>query len=98
LKKQIGVDRHPVADAASAVSFRQLTHFEAVGRLGNITQAARECGLSQPAATQALIVLQTRAGLALIEGKAKGTALTERGRELRRRLRALIFRSVEGVR
>jgi LysR family transcriptional regulator, regulator for genes of the gallate degradation pathway len=62
-------------------SLRQLKLFEAVGRLGNVTRAARECGLSQPAASQAIMVLEGIVGIGLLEGRATGSALTTRGGE-----------------
>jgi LysR family transcriptional regulator, regulator for genes of the gallate degradation pathway len=71
-----------VAAPGEPATFRQIKLFEAVGRLGNVTRAAQECGLSQPAATQSLATLQSRTGLPLILGKSKRTVLTAQGRLL----------------
>jgi LysR family transcriptional regulator of gallate degradation len=74
----------PVAPRGEPVTFRQLKLFEAAARLGNVTRAAQECGLSQPAATQSLAMLQARIGLTLILGRSKRTVLTAQGQILRK--------------
>ncbi len=83
--------------SAVPISFRQLKLFEAAGRLGTVTAAARECGLSQPAATQALAVLEQKAGFPLIERGAKGLALTPFGRELHGRVSLLLEKLDRGL-
>ncbi|WP_164852795.1 LysR family transcriptional regulator [Novosphingobium umbonatum] len=66
------------------VSPRQLLLFEAAGRLGYVTEAAAACGLSQPAATQALQQLQEHIALQLIERGTKGCVLTPWGAQFHR--------------
>jgi DNA-binding transcriptional LysR family regulator len=72
--------------------------FEAAGRLGSISRAANECGLTQPAATQSLASLAQKVGVALLVGGARGSTLTLPGRELHARARALLHRLDEGLR
>jgi LysR family transcriptional regulator of gallate degradation len=66
----------------NAVSIRQMLLFEAAGRLGTVTEAAAACGLSQPAATQALQQLAERTGLDLFERGTKGLVLNAAGASL----------------
>jgi LysR family transcriptional regulator of gallate degradation len=61
-------------------SFRQIALLDAVDRLGAIQRAAAECGMTQPGVTQALALLQRRAGVDLISRRATGSALTASGR------------------
>lgn len=74
----------------ASISFRQLTLFSMVGRFGGIQRAAHACGLSQPAATQALALMQERAGLALLERGLTGSTLTEAGRRLHPRIESIL--------
>ncbi len=80
------------------VSFRQLRLFEAAGRLGSISAAANECGLTQPAATQSLALLAQKVGVPLLEAGARGSMLTPPGRELHARVRALLDKLERGLR
>lgn len=82
----------------TTVSFRQLNLFEAVGRLGSVTRAASDCGLTQPAATQALAVLARKVGFPLLDRGARGISLTPTGRELHARARLLIDKLDRGLR
>lgn len=53
--------------------------FEAAGRLGNFTAAARETGLTQAAISQRINKLEQRIGASLFERKARGVDLTVAG-------------------
>lgn len=81
----------------SSVSFRQLKLFEATGRLGSVSRAAGECGLTQPAATQSLALLAQKVGLPLLQSRATGTALTPQGRELHARARSILDKLDRGL-
>ncbi len=67
-------------------SLRPLQTFEAVARYRNVTQAAAELAVSQPAATQQLRALERFVGAALVRGERRGVALTPVGEALALRL------------
>jgi LysR family transcriptional regulator of gallate degradation len=69
-----------VHERCASISFRQLKLFAAVGHCGGIQRAARACGISQPAATQALSLLQDRIAVVLLERGPSGMTLTPLGR------------------
>ena len=77
-----------------SISFRQIRLFDAVGRLGSVTRAGIVCGLSQPAATQALAALQRQLGATLLSGGRHGTSLTAAGKLLHERL-SIVLRKLE---
>ena len=81
----------------SAVTFRKLKLFEAAGRLGSVSRAASECGLTQPAATQSLALLARKVGVPLLESRATGTTLTPLGRELHARARSILEKLDRGL-
>jgi putative choline sulfate-utilization transcription factor len=56
--------------------------FEAVGRLGSITGAAAELGLSQPAVSYQMRRIEEQVGTALISRLHRGSRLTEAGETL----------------
>ena len=60
-------------------SLRQLRAFQAVARLGNISRAAREVSLSQPALTQSLHALEAKLGITLFSRRRSGCYTTELG-------------------
>lgn len=60
-------------------SLRQLRVFQAVARLGNVSQAAREVSLSQPALTQSLHALEAKLGFTLFSRRRFGCYTTELG-------------------
>jgi putative choline sulfate-utilization transcription factor len=62
--------------------------FEAVGRLGSITAAARALGLSQPAVSYVVRELETQLGTPLLVRGHRGSALTPAGELLHRAARA----------
>ncbi|MFT8719046.1 LysR family transcriptional regulator [Acetobacter sp.] len=53
--------------------------FEAVGRLGNLTAAGRELGLSQPAVSYTIRCLEEQIGQLLIVREHRGCRMTEAG-------------------
>jgi putative choline sulfate-utilization transcription factor len=56
--------------------------FEAVGRRGNLTRAAEELGLSQPAVTYQIKRVEEQLGVALLQRSQGGSRLTEAGETL----------------
>ncbi|MGR4866559.1 LysR substrate-binding domain-containing protein [Caulobacter sp. LARHSG274] len=75
-----------VHDRGASISFRQLKLFAAVERYGGLQRAARACGMSQPAATQALSVLQAKIAVTLLERGPGGMALTPPGKTFHARV------------
>lgn len=63
-------------------TFNQLRTFEAVARLGSITQAARELHLTQPTVSVQIQELQSALAVDLIEPAGRGIRVTEAGRRL----------------
>lgn len=76
-------------ERCASISFRQLKLFAAVGRYGGVQRAAHACAMSQPAATQALSVLQDKIAVALLERGPSGMTLTPLGK--------LFHTRVEGI-
>jgi len=64
------------------VTLRQLRTFRTVAARGNISAAARELHLTQPAVSMQLRELEASCGLPLYERAGRGIALTAAGREL----------------
>jgi DNA-binding transcriptional LysR family regulator len=62
----------------------------AIADAGSLARAARKLGRSPPALTRALAVIEARAGVRLVERTTRRLALTEAGRRLVDRARALI--------
>ncbi len=56
-----------------------LRMFEAVARLGSVSQAAQDLGVTQPAVSQQLRQLESALGLALVRREGRGIALTSAG-------------------
>lgn len=84
------------AEIAEALSFRQLSLFESVGRCGSLRKASEACRLSQPAVTQAIMRLEELVGVGLIERRASGSYLNEAGTILYRRT-ARLLSSIESA-
>lgn len=63
----------------SDFDFQQITHFLAVAKAGNFTQAAFEIGLSQPALSRSIQKLERAVGEPLFERQPRGVKLTELG-------------------
>ncbi len=60
-------------------SFRQLTTFHTVARLGSVSQAAEEMHLTQPAVSIQIGLLEESAGTPLLARVGRGIRLTEAG-------------------
>ncbi len=58
--------------------------FEAVGRLGSLTRAAEELGMSQPAVSYQIRRVEDRLGVPLIRRMHRGSVLSEAGERLYR--------------
>jgi len=69
-----------------AISFQQLTLFEAVGRIQSVRRASEQCNLSQPAVTQAISKLERQLGDQLLQRRASGSYLTDLGEIFHRRV------------
>ena len=60
-------------------TFRQVSAFAAVARLGSVSRAAEELHLTQPAVSSQLALLEHAAGTPLLLRSARGVKLTEAG-------------------
>src|SRR5687767_2971782 len=72
--------------------------FEAVGRLGSITAAGAELGLSQPAVSYQIRRIEEQVGAPLISRLHRGSRLTEAGETLFRAVHAGLERLDDAVR
>ncbi len=61
------------------VSLRGIRAFEAVARLGSFRAAATELGVTPSAVSHAVIALERAMGVGLIDRRARGARLTDRG-------------------
>lgn len=77
-------------DRAAAISLRQLRLFVAIGDLKSVRRASEECGLSQPAVTQALAKLEEQVGVTLVNRRADGSYLNELGTIFHARVRRFL--------
>lgn len=68
----------------------QLRHFLKVAELGNFTRAAGQVGLSQPALSRSVARLEAELGRPLFERQPRRAALTDAGRQLLDRARAIL--------
>ncbi|WP_186319159.1 LysR family transcriptional regulator [Streptomyces sp. SAJ15] len=68
---------HPVAHRVPDLGALEL--LLAVARLGSLGRAARELGITQPAASSRIRSMERRLGLALVERSPRGSRLTEAG-------------------
>ena len=78
-------------------SFRQFLIFETVARTENVSQAAAEVHVSQPAVTQAIARLEHEIGAQLFRRRNTGCYLTEAGRILQRRTTRLFAQLDSGL-
>ena len=84
-------------DASRIPKTSELIAFESVARVGNVSRAARELGLKQPAVSMQIASLERTLQVTLFHRLAKGVALTEAGRHYRQAVvTALRVLSVEG--
>ena len=64
------------------MDLRQLRYFSAAVKMGSISAAARECGISQPSLSQQVKILEDDLGEILLIRQARGVAPTEAGKVL----------------
>ncbi len=68
---------------------RELRYFAQVVEKGSLTQASKAIGISQPALTKALRLLEARLGVKLLRRDAKGVTATDYGRTLYERAKSI---------
>jgi LysR family glycine cleavage system transcriptional activator len=71
-----------MTQAKSTQSLNNLLVFEAAARNGSFTRAANDLGISQPAVSHAMRLLEADLGVALFERQHKGVQTTEAGQYL----------------
>ena len=72
------------------MELHQLRYFVAVADLGNFTRAAERCFVSQPSLSQQIIKLEKELGQPLFDRLGRSVRLTEPGRALYQRARAVL--------
>lgn len=72
--------------------------FDAIGRLGSLTRAAEELGLSQPAISYQIRRLEQQVGAQLLRRLHRGVRLTDAGEVLHRAVTAGVGRVDEAIR
>ena len=65
--------------SSRSASFRQLSAFHTVARLGSVSSAAEEMHLTQPAVSIQIKILEESAGTPLLQRTGRGIRLTEAG-------------------
>ncbi|MGH6760267.1 MAG: LysR family transcriptional regulator [Phyllobacterium sp.] len=84
--------------ASPSIDFGSLRIFEAVGRLENLTRAAEELGMTQPAVSYQINRMEDRLGAALFIRKSRGMQLLPEGKILHDAVRSGIAAIDEAVR
>ena len=82
---------------AGGISLRQLRLFEAIGDVKSVRKASEECGLSQPAVTQALAKLEEQVGAALVDRSAYGSYLNAAGTIFHARVKRFFDQTSDAV-
>lgn len=72
------------------MDIRQLRYFVAAAEAGTISRAAARCGVAQPSLSQQLMKLEADLGVDLFDRLGRGVALTEAGRLLLPKARAIL--------
>ena len=80
------------------MELRVLKYFLAVAREENITRAAEQLHVSQPAVSRQISQLEEELGIRAFERKGKRVTLTEEGRLLRRRAQEMLDLAEKTVR
>jgi DNA-binding transcriptional LysR family regulator len=75
------------------MDLRQIRYFVKTAEEGNVTRAAQELGITQPALSRQLRVLEESLGVPLFEKAGRGIDLTPEGRDLLPELRDLLARA-----
>jgi LysR family cyn operon transcriptional activator len=86
-----------MSDMAGDLELRQMRYFLAVAESENLTRAAERCGVSQPAITQQIHVLEATLGVQLLARIGKRVRLTQAGEAFAERARG-VLRRVDEVR
>ena len=81
------------------ITLRQMVVFDAVARLGGVSQAAREIALTQSAVSMALKELERNLGTQLFHRHSKKLVLNDNGKRLQPKIRSALLsvRDVESV-
>lgn len=81
------------------ITLRQMAVFDAVARLGGISQAAHEIALTQSAVSTALKEMESHLGTQLFHRHSKKLVLNDKGRQLQPRIRSALMsaRDVEAT-
>ncbi|MBW9204803.1 LysR family transcriptional regulator [Mumia sp. zg.B17] len=80
------------------MQIQQLTYFVAVARTRHFTQAADDCGVSQPSLSKQIRVLENSLGTALFERERGAVRLTPAGEALLPHAQEIIIEHDEGLR
>ena len=72
------------------MELRTLRSFLAVAREGNVTRAARQLHITQPALSRQLSELEREMGCELLLREPRGVTLTEQGMLLRKRAEEIV--------
>jgi LysR family transcriptional regulator, hydrogen peroxide-inducible genes activator len=72
------------------VTLRQLRYFEALAQARHFGQAAQRCAVTQPALSMQIKDLEQSLGVALVERRANGVALTPAGEEIAARAESIL--------
>lgn len=72
-------------------TLKQLRYFEAVARLGRFGEAAQQCAVTQPALSMQIAALEEELGAVLLERRRGGAEMTEAGRIVAERARAILL-------
>ena len=80
------------------VTLRQLRYFESLAEARHFGHAAEACAVSQPALSMQIKELEDELGVSLVERRKSGIALTDQGREVADRARAILALSARSSR
>jgi len=83
--------------ARPEMELRHLRYFVAVAEMENVTRAAAQLHVSQPALSRQIHDLEEEIGFALLQRSAKSVRLTEAGKVFLVEARAVLQRAVEAV-
>ncbi|HEY8277467.1 MAG TPA: LysR substrate-binding domain-containing protein [Methyloceanibacter sp.] len=72
------------------VTLRQLRYFESLAETRHFGHAAEACAVSQPALSMQIKELEDELGVTLVERRKSGIALTDQGRDVADRARAIL--------
>ena len=79
------------------LKLKDLHMLEAIARLGSMARAAQDLAISQPAISKAMADLEHSLGVTVMDRGARGVELTEAGRVLLRRSRAVFDEIRQGL-